>query len=117
VHRIGRTGRAGRKGKAISICLNSEIKHLEKIEKLVGSEIKRDKNIFAADRKQSSENAKITSKPELKKKSSKPVDQKIPFKAPEIDKTAKKIIAKETVGMGDHTPSFLKKEIPKFTSK
>jgi ATP-dependent RNA helicase RhlE len=39
VHRIGRTGRAGLGGKAISFCDNSEIKYLETIEKHIGKKI------------------------------------------------------------------------------
>ena len=35
VHRIGRTGRAGRWGKSITLCLPSEEKYLAKIEELV----------------------------------------------------------------------------------
>ncbi len=41
VHRIGRTGRAGRKGKAITICLPFEEKYLANIEALVKQEIPR----------------------------------------------------------------------------
>lgn len=41
VHRIGRTGRAGREGKAITICLPFEEKYLSSIEELVKKAIPR----------------------------------------------------------------------------
>ncbi len=44
VHRIGRTGRAGRDGKAIMICVPRDEKNLEDIERLVQSEIPRLEN-------------------------------------------------------------------------
>ncbi len=39
VHRIGRTGRAGNMGTAISFCDNSEKKHLKSIQKLTGKSL------------------------------------------------------------------------------
>ena len=39
VHRIGRTGRAGRDGTAISFCCIDEIKQLEQVEKLIGKRL------------------------------------------------------------------------------
>jgi ATP-dependent RNA helicase RhlE len=39
VHRIGRTGRAGRRGIAIAFCDESEREYLDDIEKLIGEEI------------------------------------------------------------------------------
>ncbi len=36
VHRIGRTGRAGKEGGAISFCGNDEVEHLKGIQKLIG---------------------------------------------------------------------------------
>ncbi len=39
VHRIGRTGRAGRRGTAIAFCDESEREYLTDIEKLIGEEI------------------------------------------------------------------------------
>ncbi len=39
VHRIGRTGRAGRSGVAITICVPSDKKYLDKIEELVEKQI------------------------------------------------------------------------------
>ncbi|MEQ6248331.1 DEAD/DEAH box helicase [Sulfitobacter sp. HNIBRBA3233] len=41
VHRIGRTGRAGRDGKAIMICVPRDEKNLEDVERLVQKEIPR----------------------------------------------------------------------------
>jgi len=41
VHRIGRTGRAGASGEAISLCAPDERKHLVGIEKLIKRELKR----------------------------------------------------------------------------
>ena len=41
VHRIGRTGRAGRDGKAIMICSGPDEKLLDQIERLIGKEIPR----------------------------------------------------------------------------
>lgn len=39
VHRIGRTGRAGSSGKAISFCMPEEVKDWRNIEKLIGKKI------------------------------------------------------------------------------
>ena len=41
VHRIGRTGRAGNKGYAISLVSREEERSLQSIERLIGSRIKR----------------------------------------------------------------------------
>src|SRR5438309_60492 len=41
VHRIGRTGRAGAKGKAITLASKAEIELVERIEKLTGQKIER----------------------------------------------------------------------------
>ncbi|MDA8587336.1 C-terminal helicase domain-containing protein, partial [Rhodobacteraceae bacterium] len=47
VHRIGRTGRAGREGKAIMISAPSDSKNLDAIEKLLAKEIPRSDNPVA----------------------------------------------------------------------
>ena len=44
VHRIGRTGRAGRDGKAVMICAPSDEKNFDAIEKLINREIPRIEN-------------------------------------------------------------------------
>jgi superfamily II DNA/RNA helicase len=41
VHRIGRTGRAGAKGKAFTFVTKSDEEHIENIEKLIGTKIAR----------------------------------------------------------------------------
>ena len=41
VHRIGRTGRAGKTGIAISLALHSEIKQLQCIERYIGKKLNR----------------------------------------------------------------------------
>ncbi|MDG1209651.1 MAG: C-terminal helicase domain-containing protein, partial [Paracoccaceae bacterium] len=41
VHRIGRTGRAGRTGDSLTLCLPYEEKYLEKIEELIETKIER----------------------------------------------------------------------------
>ena len=116
VHRIGRTGRAGRKGIAISICLSSETKHLEKIEKLVGTQIEKVENVLST-------NSEILSK-KLEKpviiapKTKQPAVQKKPI--PKNEPLPKKILKSDTkviVGMGDHIPLFLTRKVPKFSTK
>ena len=57
VHRIGRTGRAGRDGKAIMICTPRDEKNLEDVERLVQREIPRLDNPLAADRPKAPEQA------------------------------------------------------------
>ena len=116
VHRIGRTGRAGRKGIAISICLSSEIKHLEKIEKLVGAQIEKVENVLSTNSEIQSKKIEksVVIQPKVEQSS---VQKKI---LPKNDALPKKIIKNENkviVGMGDHTPSFLTRRIPKFPSK
>ncbi len=48
VHRIGRTGRAGRDGKAIMICVPRDEKNLADVERLVQNEIPRMENMLEA---------------------------------------------------------------------
>ncbi|EDQ03969.1 ATP-dependent RNA helicase RhlE [Sulfitobacter indolifex] len=49
VHRIGRTGRAGRDGKAIMICVPRDEKNFEDVERLVQKEIPRLENLLQTD--------------------------------------------------------------------
>ena len=44
IHRIGRTGRAGRDGKAISFCCIDEMKQLTQVERLIGKRLRREES-------------------------------------------------------------------------
>ncbi len=115
VHRIGRTGRAGRDGKAMMICAPSDEKNLDAIEKLVEQEIPRGDNplkgaapVEEADekparkrggRKAKSEDAGDPPKTEAANDTDKPRrDRRRGGKGGKDEKI---------VGMGDHMPSFI----------
>ena len=132
VHRIGRTGRAGRDGKALMICVPSDEKNLDGIEKLIGKEIPRLESPYAPTppRRRSAKaadgeaEAPVEPAPE---KASVPAEPKAEAKAapqPAAEDTADtrpkrtrsrrggrgKGEAKSdhnVVGMGDHLPSFI----------
>lgn len=136
VHRIGRTGRAGRSGAAFMLCLPHEMKHLEKIEELVKSEIPR---IDRPDQKRAgatkSEDKPARAKPERKprtrkatpKAEEKPeaspppteVKQDTPEPKPEPKKRPEKSGrgtrnnsgGNKVAGMGDHIPAFMKLDL------
>ena len=83
VHRIGRTGRAGRDGKAITICIPRDEKYFEAVEKLVQKEIPRIENPRKKDapkadkeeRREETETKSTSSKPS-RSSSSKPSSSK-----------------------------------------
>ena len=120
VHRIGRTGRAGREGKAVMISAPVDDKNLAAIEKLIDKEIKRAENPIAST-PMSAENEE---KPKRSRSRRRKEDE--PQAAPEAkEDAAPKEAAREeapqkrgrggrdrdggnkTVGMGDHMPSFI----------
>ncbi|MCP5073860.1 MAG: DEAD/DEAH box helicase [Rhodobacteraceae bacterium] len=106
VHRIGRTGRAGRDGKAITLCLPFEEKYLDKIEELVKKKIDR---MDAPGLKKAATPAKAPQpKPE------KPVTQAAPKKETTRARPAKSGVRRDSgnkvVGMGDHVPAFILRE-------
>ena len=94
VHRIGRTGRAGEKGRAWALFTDSEAEYLEAIEKLIGKKIP----VF---------NEKSQEKP----KPNKAVKKDVPSdKPPEKEKRPPKIANYCGSGFGDDTPAFFKIE-------
>ncbi|WP_127112415.1 DEAD/DEAH box helicase [Shimia sediminis] len=119
VHRIGRTGRAGRDGKAFTICIPRDEKAFDAVEKLIQKEIPRVENPA-----KSSEPRKSRKKPEAEVEvEAAPVQPKV------VEETPAERPAKDTskgkpqrgrgrgrqdrgrddkvVGMGDHLPSFI----------
>jgi ATP-dependent RNA helicase RhlE len=69
VHRIGRTGRAGKEGKAISFCAHEDCEHLDDIYKFIDSKIEK------MDIKDEDVKADIPSKPYIDGKTMKPVSR------------------------------------------
>ncbi|MGH1445631.1 MAG: DEAD/DEAH box helicase [Cognatishimia sp.] len=133
VHRIGRTGRAGRDGKAIMICTPRDDKNFAAIEALIQKEIPRVENpIKPAEKPEKSaekaeKTAKRTRAPKTEEKveaaaEAKPVaktEAKQETKAPnEGNKSRSRNRSRggrnndrgndsKVVGMGDHLPSFI----------
>ena len=121
VHRIGRTGRAGRKGWAFMLCLPHEIKYLDKIEELVKQSIPRLEIELSALKKQ--ENKKRAKKIDnqiqansaekhQELKGSKTAQTKSSVSMKSSKDTEDKVTQKDTQklpvkGLGEHVPAFL----------
>ncbi|MBO9410529.1 MULTISPECIES: DEAD/DEAH box helicase [unclassified Ruegeria] len=111
VHRIGRTGRAGREGKAITICSGRDEKALDAIEKLIQKDIPRLDNPVKEEPKDEkpkrerkakpTDEAKVDKKPERKKDSDRRKDKEPRGRGRRNDS------GPAVVGMGDHLPSFI----------
>ena len=136
VHRIGRTGRAGRDGKAIMICAAPDEKNLDAIEKLIDKAIPRADNPLAkgnaeetapqapaeeADKKprrsRSRKSKDDTAKAETAETGAAPepaakqpeTEQQAPAKSRGRGRGGKQPDGNgnKVVGMGDHMPSFI----------
>lgn len=116
VHRIGRTGRAGRDGKAMMICAKRDEKNFDAIEKLIQKEIPRIENpnaqIDDAQTQSKPRRSKAGSEAEQpKSKSEKAVAQnETREKSPAQTKdrnSSRKNQSHSVAGMGDHMPSFI----------
>jgi ATP-dependent RNA helicase RhlE len=133
VHRIGRTGRAGRDGKAIMICVPRDERNLDDIERLVQREIPRLENPLGtppADDGES-EKPKRSTRSRSRKKDDNPAAEvpkqeaanavEEPAKPPREEKPQSSRShggrsrsgkggdreGKSVVGLGDHTPEFI----------
>ena len=116
VHRIGRTGRAGRDGKAMMICAKRDEKNFDAIEKLIQKEIPRIENPNAqpdgAQTHSKPRRSKAESEAEKPKRTSeKAVPQnETTEKAPAETKDrnrSRRNQSHSALGMGDHMPSFI----------
>lgn len=129
VHRIGRTGRAGRDGKAITLCMPFEQKYLDKIEELVEKQIERmDTPALSSGsskpRSRSEKPASTGDKSEQRTEKPAPRTRKKPEQAKPAAQQAEKPATpaapkteaprrgrsepkNQTVGMGEHVPAFL----------
>ncbi|MGA9409610.1 MAG: DEAD/DEAH box helicase [Roseobacter sp.] len=88
VHRIGRTGRAGRDGKAIMICVPRDEKNLDDIERLVQREIPRLENPLGVSAPEPSAEPQAKEQGEDKPKRSRSRSRKredVPAPTPETD--------------------------------
>ncbi|MCB4454624.1 DEAD/DEAH box helicase [Leisingera sp. McT4-56] len=118
VHRIGRTGRAGREGKAITICIPRDDKALDAVEKLFQKEIPRLENPVKPEPKR--EKPARSAKPEAEARESREPRTEDTRGGRKDEKPAQKTDRstsgrgkhgkrddKVVVGMGDHLPSFI----------
>jgi len=137
VHRIGRTGRAGRNGWAFMLCMPHEEKHIDKIEDLVKHPIPRmdAPEVEIADRRRKpkkDDDAKGEGNSKPKKSRSKKPKEEAPAVAAETAPKAeekpqqqqpqakkqrqprgndRKGGGNRVVGMGDHVPAFILRNI------
>ena len=129
VHRIGRTGRAGRDGAAMMICVPRDEKNLADIERLVQKEIPRIENPLkdTAPKAAESEDEAAPAPSRSRSRRSSPKSDEVSAKKDsakkdgdkkESDKPSRSSSSKpprerradrgpEVVGMGDHLPSFI----------
>jgi len=112
VHRIGRTGRAGRKGTAISICLPSDEKYVGFIEELIKTEIPRadvPDGVLATRRAPKAEPATKAAeeKPKRGRKAERESGGESKRSGRNRGRGAGDGGGGAVVGMGDHVPAFL----------
>tara|TARA_R110002072_G_scaffold847_5_gene6792 strand:- start:600 stop:2141 length:1542 start_codon:yes stop_codon:yes gene_type:complete len=102
VHRIGRTGRAGRDGKAIMICVPRDEKNLADVERLVQREIPRlDSPLGGGGIPRTEEMTKkpadVSDKPKRSRSRSRKSDDKPESNRPKVEEAAKTEAAKPAV--------------------
>ena len=113
VHRIGRTGRAGREGKAITICASSDEKYLDGVEKLIEKTIPRGENPLGEAPAPSADTDEKPRRSRSRRRSDEA--ETVEATAEETPKRGRRgrggrrSEEEAVVGMGDHMPSFIEK--------
>jgi len=117
VHRIGRTGRAGNKGVAITLLTKEDMKYIEAIYEITGKMIPitdwKPKDFPHAEQKASLKNRPFKEKKDSTADSKKEVTNK-PTKIEKKTNTSNRKIDNSTTvekGLGNHVPSFFKIQI------
>jgi len=123
VHRIGRTGRAGKTGTAITICQPHEEKYLAKIEEMLGGPIPKAETPDAGEAREetASEAKPRRARSEKRAPKAEPKPEPKPERAPAKTQGEQrrsrggrgrgKGSDQPVVGMGDHVPAFLLREV------
>ena len=104
VHRIGRTGRAGRDGKAIMICSKRDRKNFSNVEELLQKEIPRTNFADEAISIDEIENEDLKSKSRRNDENSTEYKKNKPKNTKNYQKYEN---SSKIVGLGEHTPNFL----------
>ena len=113
VHRIGRTGRAGRSGCAFMLVTSPEKKYVEIIEELIGHTIERytmtQPSTETCESGQSSDahGARASKKSSGKRKRGDKVESKRQGREPRENRESRIHEESDVVGMGEHVPAFL----------
>ncbi len=106
VHRIGRTGRAGRDGTAIMICSKKDRKNFSNVEELLQKEIPRTNFADGTSRCDEVENENLKRKSDIGCTEESTTENK-KNKPKSIKNNKKYEKSNKIVGLGEHTPSFL----------
>ncbi|MEM9319289.1 MAG: DEAD/DEAH box helicase [Pseudomonadota bacterium] len=112
VHRIGRTGRAGKLGRAFTICIKRDEKYLVEIEKLLGQEIPRIESPMGEPKAE--DTAVEVEKQKRSRAKRKPAEATAvteetpkPQKRERRSRNDHRDQGNRVVGMGDHMPDFI----------
>ncbi|MCY4030519.1 MAG: DEAD/DEAH box helicase [Hyphomicrobiales bacterium] len=113
VHRIGRTGRAGRSGCAFMLVTSPEKKYVEIIEELIGRKIERhamtqpSAETRGSGKSSGAREARASKKPSGKRKRGDKLESKQQEREPHSKKEPRTREESDVVGMGEHVPAFL----------